>query len=236
MTAGGYIVAECEITVSSKVSGRVAILNVREGTLVRKGDIIATLDNEELKVKVEEAKANLRKASFNLKHKQELYEKDVVDLGRRKKSVLYFITLLLLNISLLANLAFLNIRERREYLSLLKAEIRKIESQALLLERKLLRTQILQDYRNSGKLSVGLLAELYRVAPSGMQLTSLEMRGQSPEGLLVLIGQAQDTQSVLNFAALIKESYLINQADVNHITKRRFGSEEVVDFEIRCTF
>jgi HlyD family secretion protein len=85
MTAGGYIVAESEITVSSKVVGQVATLNVREGDLVHKGDIIATLDNEELRLQVEEAKANLKKATLNLKYKQELYEKDVVDLRRREK-------------------------------------------------------------------------------------------------------------------------------------------------------
>ena len=85
MTAGGYIVAESEITVSSKVAGRVATLNVREGDLVKKGDIIAILDNEELKIQMEEAEANAEKASLNLKHKQELYEKDLIDLKRREE-------------------------------------------------------------------------------------------------------------------------------------------------------
>ncbi|MCX5886566.1 MAG: efflux RND transporter periplasmic adaptor subunit [Proteobacteria bacterium] len=85
MTAGGYIVAESEITVSSKVAGRIANLNVREGDLVHKGDIIAILDNEELRIQMEEKEANLKKATLNLKYKQELYEKDLIDLKRRKE-------------------------------------------------------------------------------------------------------------------------------------------------------
>ena len=85
MTAGGYFVAESEITVSSKVAGRIVTLPVREGDEVIKGDILATLDNEELRVQMEEAEANLENAKLNLKHKQELYEKDVIDLQRRQE-------------------------------------------------------------------------------------------------------------------------------------------------------
>ena len=85
MTAGGYIVAESEITVSSKVAGRIAALQVREGDLVKKEDIIAVLDNEELQVQMEEAEANVEKARLNVQHKRELYEKDVVDLNRRRE-------------------------------------------------------------------------------------------------------------------------------------------------------
>jgi RND family efflux transporter MFP subunit len=84
MTAGGYIVAESEITVSSKVAGRIAALNVREGDLINKEDIIAVLDNEELQVQMEEAAAHVEKARLNVQHKRELYEKDMVDLNRRR--------------------------------------------------------------------------------------------------------------------------------------------------------
>ena len=85
MTAGGYIVAESEITVSSKVAGRIATLNIREGDLVSKGDIIAVLENDELRTQLEEAQANLKKASLNLQYKQELHEKDVIDLRRQSE-------------------------------------------------------------------------------------------------------------------------------------------------------
>lgn len=85
MTAGGYIVAESEITVSSKAAGRIATLNVREGDLVQKGDIIAILDNDELKTRMEEAEENLKKAFLNQRYKQELHEKDLAELKRKKE-------------------------------------------------------------------------------------------------------------------------------------------------------
>ena len=54
--------AESEITVSSKVAGRIATLKAGEGDLINKGDIIATLENDELKTQMEEAEANQKKA------------------------------------------------------------------------------------------------------------------------------------------------------------------------------
>jgi RND family efflux transporter MFP subunit len=85
MTAGGYIVAESKITVSSKVAGRIDSLSVHEGDLVQKGDVIAVLDSEEFQVQQEEARANLEKAYLNLKHKQELHQKDVAEVKRRRE-------------------------------------------------------------------------------------------------------------------------------------------------------
>jgi RND family efflux transporter MFP subunit len=77
-------VAESEVTVSSKVAGRIASLTVAEGDLVHKGDIIAVLDSEELQVQQEEARANLEKAALNLKHKQKLYQRDVAEVKRSR--------------------------------------------------------------------------------------------------------------------------------------------------------
>ena len=85
MTAGGYIVAESEVTVSSKVAGRIASLPVNEGDLVQKGDIIAVLDSEEFQVQQEEARANLEKAYLDLKHKQKLYQRDIAEVKRRRE-------------------------------------------------------------------------------------------------------------------------------------------------------
>ena len=49
MTAGGYIVAESEITVSSKVAGRIATLHVREGDLVKKDQLLIKFNDAKVK-------------------------------------------------------------------------------------------------------------------------------------------------------------------------------------------
>lgn len=75
VTASGYVVAQRKAAVSSKATGRLAQLYVEEGRSVKKGEIIATLENEDLRAVLEEAQAALRVANANLKNAEaELYD------------------------------------------------------------------------------------------------------------------------------------------------------------------
>ncbi len=196
----------------------------------------------EFRVDVDETPSVVRSACLSDKHNilniNLMPEEDKIqrNLSKKRRSILYLITLLLLNASLIANLLFLNIKDKEDYLYFLKTEIGKIERDAELLQEKIIRTRVLKSQLNSGKLSLGLLTELYRIAPPGVHLTSLEIRNQSFSGMFILAGQAEDAQAVLRFGSLIKDSALIKQADINYITKRQSKSGEVVEFEIRSTF
>src|SRR5215207_302083 len=44
VTANGYVVARTKASVSAKTAGRLAFLGVSEGSVVRRGDVIARLD------------------------------------------------------------------------------------------------------------------------------------------------------------------------------------------------
>ena len=59
VTANGYVVARTRAAVSAKVPGRLAYLGVSEGSVVRKGDIIARLENADYDAQVAQADANL---------------------------------------------------------------------------------------------------------------------------------------------------------------------------------
>ncbi len=156
--------------------------------------------------------------------------------AKRRRSILYFTTLLILNLSLVANMIFMKLKNEQRYIVSIQEEIKKIENHALLLRQKMLKTQIFNSYYHSGRIASVVLAELYRIAPEALGVTSLELRGESPSGVLVLTGQAKDTDAVWKFATLIKKSTLIQKADVNTIKKRKYLSREIVDFEIRCVF
>lgn len=62
VTANGYVVARTRASVAAKVAGRLASLNVDEGTLVRENEIIARLENADYQAAVGEARANLATA------------------------------------------------------------------------------------------------------------------------------------------------------------------------------
>jgi len=66
VTANGYVVARTRASVSAKIPGRLAWLGVDGGSFVRKGEVMARLDNADYAASVDEATANLATARATL--------------------------------------------------------------------------------------------------------------------------------------------------------------------------
>ena len=66
ITANGYVVARTKASVAAKVPGRLAYLGVSEGSLVRKGEIIARIEGNDLAAALESAKASAGQADAEL--------------------------------------------------------------------------------------------------------------------------------------------------------------------------
>jgi RND family efflux transporter MFP subunit len=66
LNASGYVVAQRKAAVASKGTGRLEILTVEEGSRVRKGQILARLENADLQAQAGQAQANLNAAQANL--------------------------------------------------------------------------------------------------------------------------------------------------------------------------
>lgn len=62
LNASGYVVAQRKAAVSSKATGRIHKLFIEEGKVVKKGDVLAQLVNEDLVATLDEARAGLRVA------------------------------------------------------------------------------------------------------------------------------------------------------------------------------
>jgi RND family efflux transporter MFP subunit len=62
ITANGYVVARTKASVSSKVSGRLAYLGVEEGSVVSRGEILASLENNDYKAVVSQTEAEVLRA------------------------------------------------------------------------------------------------------------------------------------------------------------------------------
>jgi len=67
LTAGGYIIPRRRIEVSSKISGRVERLLVEKGDSVRSGQVLAYLDDREMRAQLEQARATKMAAEARLK-------------------------------------------------------------------------------------------------------------------------------------------------------------------------
>jgi RND family efflux transporter MFP subunit len=67
ITANGYVVARTKASVSSRVTGRLAYLGVEEGSVVRRGDVLASLDNADYQAAVQQAEAGAAQARAALR-------------------------------------------------------------------------------------------------------------------------------------------------------------------------
>jgi HlyD family secretion protein len=59
LTASGYVVAQVKAAVASKGTGRLEKLNVEEGDKVKKGDLIAQLEDNDVRAMLDKARADL---------------------------------------------------------------------------------------------------------------------------------------------------------------------------------
>ena len=60
LTSSGYVVAQRKAAVASKATGRLVYLGVVEGDKVKKDQVIARLEDNDIQAQLEEAKANLK--------------------------------------------------------------------------------------------------------------------------------------------------------------------------------
>lgn len=70
----GNIVADSEVTVFPEVPGKVKSISVDEGSKVKKGDVIAKIEDKELKLQVKQAEAAVEVATVGLEQAESLAE------------------------------------------------------------------------------------------------------------------------------------------------------------------
>ena len=66
LNATGYVVAQRKAAVASKATGRLEWLGVREGSVVREGEVLARLENKDVLATLQQAQANVSLARANL--------------------------------------------------------------------------------------------------------------------------------------------------------------------------
>ncbi|NWF90328.1 MAG: efflux RND transporter periplasmic adaptor subunit [Ignavibacteriaceae bacterium] len=75
LNASGYVVAQRKAAVASKGTGRLVFLGVVEGDKVKKDQIIARLEDNDIKAQLDQAKANLKLAEADLKDAENFFRR-----------------------------------------------------------------------------------------------------------------------------------------------------------------
>jgi RND family efflux transporter MFP subunit len=84
ITANGYVVARTRASVSSRISGRLASLGVEEGSVVRRGQVLARLENAEYEAAVAQAEADSLRAEAALTEARTARDQLQRDLARAR--------------------------------------------------------------------------------------------------------------------------------------------------------
>ncbi len=87
LNSSGYVVAQRKAALAAKITGRLVSLTVGEGNLVRKGQVVARLENEDTQANVSQAQANLNMASAN--YEQAKAELDLAALSYERYKALF---------------------------------------------------------------------------------------------------------------------------------------------------
>jgi len=87
ITANGYVVARTRASVSSRISGRLANLNVEEGSVVRRGQVLARLENADYVAAVSQAEADSMRAEAALLEAKATRAQLARDLSRTRELV-----------------------------------------------------------------------------------------------------------------------------------------------------
>ena len=75
LTASGYIVAQRKAAVASKGTGRLVYQGVVEGDRVQKDQVIARIDDSDIRAQLEQAKANVKMVQAELKDSENNYNR-----------------------------------------------------------------------------------------------------------------------------------------------------------------
>lgn len=87
LNASGYVVAQRKAAVASKITGRLVSLYVSEGSRVKKGQVIARLENEDAESAREQAKASLSVANANLEQARAELKDATLTYNRNKRLI-----------------------------------------------------------------------------------------------------------------------------------------------------
>jgi RND family efflux transporter MFP subunit len=87
LRASGYVVAQRKADVAAKVTGQLTAIMVEEGSLVKKGQVIARLESADVATQVDQVRANLRAAQARVEQIRADMENTTLDYERKKKLV-----------------------------------------------------------------------------------------------------------------------------------------------------
>jgi RND family efflux transporter MFP subunit len=203
LNASGYVVAQRKSALASKVTGRLIWLGVEEGNFVKKDQVVARLENQDVSASKDQAAANVNVARFNLEQAQAELRDATASFNRNKE---------LLSRGVVARQTYDNVLARYEKAvagvaaaeAALKAAIAALEGATALLEYTLIRAPfnavVLTKDADIGDIvtPLGAAANAKAAVVTIADMTSLEVEADVSESNLSRIKPGQPCEIQLD--------------------------------------
>ncbi|MCP4650744.1 MAG: hypothetical protein GY853_11790 [PVC group bacterium] len=148
-----------------------------------------------------------------------------------KDKFLAALLLLILNIALLGGIFIIRLHNKEAYLNNLKEKLVKLKPQAEELQNKLAKIEMVKMQLNSQILILNAIADIVKVTSSACTLNTLSI---NEFGVLVIRGQTQNLQEVLDFVVELEKSPYFKESHLNYSSRRKVKDKEILDFEINA--
>jgi Tfp pilus assembly protein PilN len=148
-----------------------------------------------------------------------------------KNKLLAGCLLLLLNFFIIGSIFITNLHFKQEHIRKLDGQIKKLKPQAEIIENKLRKLEIVQKQLSTQILILDSITDIVDLCPVSANLNMLSINEQ---GVMVIKGQAQSLQEVLDFVAALENSQHFINSHLNYSSRRKTQKKELIDFEIQA--
>jgi Tfp pilus assembly protein PilN len=118
---------------------------------------------------------------------------------------------------------------KNAHLNALTAKYQLLNQETQNLEDDFTKISLIKNYLSNRFYSLGVLTELYDVAPVELELNDIRFDGQ---GKFSIKGTAESMSTVFSFVDSLEKTRYFQDVKTRYTTKRKDGSNDVTDFEI----
>ncbi len=147
-----------------------------------------------------------------------------------KKRLFFCVFLLIINVFICGALFLTVLSNKKKYLNMLEIRAAQLKPEAQSIQNKLKKLQIIQAQLNSQTLILDAITDLINLSSS----CTLNMLSINEEKILVVRGQTNNLQDVLDFVFAIEKSSYFKNSNLNYSSRRKIKDVEITDFEIQA--
>ncbi len=150
--------------------------------------------------------------------------------GIKKKKLAISVVLSIAVIASVSIMVWNKVHQRELALETLESELKDIAPAAEEIEKMRLSSEVIKSQLSKKSEASDIINELYKIVPANIYLVLCSYEDEKVE----LKGTANVLSDVFKLVTILENSAYFQNVKVRYATKRKIGSEELIDFEISC--